>query len=119
MAYVRLRDGMTVAQMQALKTSERRSDRRNGSHELKVTFLGGDYTAINWSRTGFLAIDRIPHIPVGTVIEGFLKVPGCDGRYRFTAELSRRDQRAFEIAFRFLDPSSAMLGALTRTTDFR
>ena len=73
MADVSCVTGMTVAHMQMLKTSERRSDRRNRSHELKVTFLGGDYTAINWSRTGFLAIDRVPHIPVGTVIDGFLK----------------------------------------------
>lgn len=99
------------------KTGERRRDYRNVSHELKVTFLGGDYTAINWSRSGFLVIDRIPHIPVGTQVDGLLKVPGCEGRYRFSAELSRRDGRAFEIAFRFIDPSSAMADALARTAE--
>lgn len=106
---------MAIAAMNSVKAGERRRERRYLSHELKVTFLGGDYTAINWSHGGFLVIDRIPHLPVGTVVDGLLKVPGCDGRYRFAAELSRRDPRAVEIAFRFLSPSPAMVEALLRT----
>jgi hypothetical protein len=110
-------DDMAVEVLQFLRAGERRRDQRYRSQQVRLSFLGGDYTALNWSRGGFLVIDRIPHLPVGTVVEGLLQVPGSEGRYCFSAELCRREPRTPEIGFRFISPSPALLAALSRTAE--
>jgi hypothetical protein len=82
-----------------------------------VTFLGAVHEPVNWSLGGFLIADSHPHTPVGTTTAGFLDIFGVPGRFAIHVELVRRDKRTREIAFRFVDPSPAMLDALTRVAE--
>ncbi len=108
----------------ALKTAstdalagERRSQKRRVSGHIKLTFMGVEHTALNWSQDGVLLADRHPDLPEGTKIDGVLTVAGYDGRYRFSAELVRRDVRTKEVALRFIDPSKALLETIARINE--
>jgi hypothetical protein len=96
---------------------ERRTNKRYLSKQIKVTFLGCDHVALNWSLGGVLVEDRHPRLAVGTSISGIMVVRGTEGRFRFSAELVRRDARTKELAFRFLNPSRALLDVLGRITE--
>lgn len=96
---------------------ERRSNKRFVSQQIKLTFLGVDHVAINWSLGGVLVDDRHPNLGLGTSVSGIISVRGSEGRFRFSAELVRRDDRTKELAFRFVNPSRALLDALTRITE--
>jgi len=96
---------------------DRRAHPRHASGHVKLTFLGADHIAINWSQGGVLVADRHPRVPVGAQVEGILTVAGFDGRYKFQAELVRRDTRTRETAWRFVNPSQALLDALARLAD--
>ena len=100
-----------------LFAGERRARPRHTSHQVKLTFLGADHIALNWSQDGVLVSDRHPRVPVGARIEGVLTVGSFDGRYKFAAELVRRDARSHEAAWRFIKPSHALIEVLTRITD--
>ena len=112
--------GRIAANVSALKAAaqrgERRLHKRYQSDQVILTFLGVDHQALNWSPGGFLIGDRHPHTAVGTKISGVLSIRGYSGRFQFAAELLRRDARTKEIAFRFLEPSNALLEALERIT---
>ena len=71
----------------------------------------------NWSVGGVLIDDVHPTLALGTTVSGILSVRGSEGRFRFSAELVRRDARTKEIAFRFLNPSRALQDVLTRITE--
>ncbi|MGH6798856.1 MAG: hypothetical protein ACREDI_10815 [Roseiarcus sp.] len=96
---------------------ERRLHKRHISSRLKLIFLGAEYEPISWSLGGFLVADSHPHTAIGTIAAGFLNVQGQPGRFAIRVELVRRDKRTREIAFRFLDPSRALLDALTRIAE--
>ena len=96
---------------------ERRQHKRHDSSMMKVTFLGGDHDAINWSVGGVLVKDTHPEAPIGTMAAGFLSIVGIQGRFAIRIELVRRDKRAREIAFRFVEPSQALTDALTRLSE--
>ncbi len=96
---------------------ERRGRPRHTSTVVKLTFLGADHIALNWSQDGVLVADRHPRVPVGARIEGVLTVGSFDGRYKFAAELVRRDARTRETAWRFIKPSQALIDVLTRMGD--
>ena len=96
------------------KLAEKRAHKRHESQQLKLTFLGADHEPVNWSLGGVLVADCHPHAAIGTTAAGFLNVRGHDGRFAIRIELVRRDKRTKEIAFRFIDPSPALLAALTR-----
>ena len=96
---------------------EKRSNKRFVSQQIKLTFLGVDHVAVNWSLGGVLVDDRHPHLALGTSVSGVMTVRGCEGRFRFSAELVRRDERTKELAFRFVSPSRALLDVLTRITE--
>src|SRR5215467_11429633 len=96
------------------RLKERRQHKRHDSLQLRLTLLGADHDATNWSLGGFLIKDAHPHTPVGTTTAGFLSIPGIAGRFAIRVELVRRDKRAREIAFRFVDPSRSLLDALSR-----
>ena len=81
---------------------------------MKLTFLGAEHEPINWSLGGFLIADCHPHTPIRTITEGFLDIFGQPGRFAICVELVRRDKRTKEIAFRFIQPSAALLNALSR-----
>jgi len=97
--------------------AERRGRKRFGAHQIKLTFLGADHIALNWSVDGVLLDDAHPNLAVGTTVSGILVVRGSEGRFRFSAELLRRDARTKEVAFRFLNPSRALQDLLTRVTE--
>jgi hypothetical protein len=99
------------------RIGEKRIHKRYISPRISLTFLGTDHEPVSWSLGGVLVADRHPHTAVGTIASGFLNVRGHHGRYQICIELVRRDKRAREIAFRFLDPSRALLDALTRIAE--
>lgn len=99
------------------RASEKRAHKRHKSQRLKLTFLGADHEPVNWSLGGFLVADCHPHAAIGTTAAGFLNIRGQDGRFAIRVELVRRDKRAKEIAFRFIDPSPALLRALARIAE--
>ena len=99
------------------RVKERRVQRRRGPPRWKVTFLGAEHEPVNWSLGGFLISDCHPHTPLGTTTAGFLDIFGVPGRFAIRLELVRRDKRTREIAFRFVDPSPAMLEALARVAE--
>lgn len=96
---------------------ERRSRKRRASSQLKLTFLGVEHEAMNWSADGVMLNDRHPDVPVGTKVEGVITVAGLNGRYRFAGEIVRRDKRAQEMGLRFINPSRALLEALARISE--
>jgi hypothetical protein len=96
---------------------ERRTNKRSTSQQIKLTFLGVDHVAINWSMGGVLVADRHPHLVVGTAVSGIMTVRGIEGRFRFSATFVRRDARTKELAFAFVNPSRALLEVLTQLTE--
>ena len=112
------REGVALLHTPApARLKDRRRHKRRGSLKMKVTFLGTDHDAFNWSIGGFLVKDTHPEIPVGTATEGFLSVVGSPGRFAVQIELVRRDKREREIAWRFLQPSQALVSTLTRLSE--
>jgi hypothetical protein len=99
------------------RVKERRLQRRRTPPRWKVTFLGAEHEPVNWSLGGFLIADCHPHTPIGTTTAGFLDIFGVAGRFAIHVELVRRDKRTREIAFRFIDPTPAMLEALARVAE--
>jgi hypothetical protein len=99
------------------RVKERRLQRRRTPPRWKVTFLGAEHEPVNWSLGGFLISDCHPHTPIGTTTAGFLDIFGVAGRFAIHVELVRRDKRTREIAFRFIDPTPAMLEALARVAE--
>ena len=96
---------------------ERRRHKRHESSIMRLTFLGGDHDAINWSVGGVLVKDTHPEAPLGTMAAGFLSIVGIPGRFAIRMELVRRDKRAREIAFRFLEPSQSLVEAIMRLAE--
>ena len=99
------------------RLKDRRRHKRRSSLKMKLTFLGADHEAINWSIGGFLVKDAHPETPVGTATAGFLSIVGAPGRFAVRMELVRRDKRARELAWRFVEPSQALTAALTRLAE--
>jgi len=99
------------------RLKERRGHKRRDSLRMKLTFLGAEHDATNWSLGGFLVKDTHPDTPIGTTADGFLSIVGLPGRFAIRIELVRRDKRAREIAFRFIDPSQALTDALKRLAE--
>ena len=99
------------------QAGERRRNRRFQSGQIKLTFLGADHVALNWSVEGVLLDDMHPTLAIGTTVSGVMLVRGSEGRFRFSAELVRRDARTKEVAFRFLNPSRALQDVLARITE--
>ena len=96
---------------------ERRSSKRFLSQQIKLTFLGFEHVAVNWSLGGVLVEDRHPRLAIGTDISGVVTVRGVEGRFRFAATLVRRDAKSKELAFQFVNPSPALLGVLSRINE--
>ena len=96
------------------RLKERRRHKRIDTVQMKLTFLGGDHDAVNWSLGGFLVKDTHPEAPIGTAAAGFLSIVGMPGRFAVRIELVRRDKRTREIAFRFVDPSQGLVSTLAR-----
>jgi hypothetical protein len=105
------------AAVPAPSQGERRNNKRFVSQQIKLTFLGVEHVACNWSQGGVLVEDRHPHLALGTAVSGVLTARGMEGRFRFSAEFVRRDARTKELAFRFLNPSRALLDLLSRVTE--
>ncbi|HUK61373.1 MAG TPA: hypothetical protein VLV50_19230 [Stellaceae bacterium] len=100
-----------------LSAGERRAKKRFVSGQIKLVFLGAEHAALNWSVDGVLIDDKHPNLAIGTTVSGILSVRGSEGRFRFSAELVRRDARTKEVALRFLNASQALQDVLTRITE--
>jgi hypothetical protein len=92
---------------------ERRMHRRSRSEFLRLTFLGVEHVASDWSEGGALVLDRHPELAVGTTIAGIATIGPASHRFRFTAEIIRREPP--NIALRFVDLSPALQRALTQS----
>ena len=99
------------------RLKDRRRHKRRRSLAMRLTFLGADHDAYNWSVGGFLVKDTHPETPVGTTTEGFLSVVGSPGRFAVQIELVRRDKRQRETAWRFIEPSQALMNTLARLAE--
>jgi|SRR5579859_529698 len=99
------------------RLKNRRRHKRRRSLGMKLTFLGADHPAFNWSVGGFLVKDTHPEVPLGTTTEGFLTIVGSPGRFAVHIELVRRDKREREVAWRFIDPSQALVNTLARLAE--
>ncbi len=91
--------------------NELRRDRRHPLPPLTVALGPDTYTTVNWSLGGFLLADAPAHA-VGVQIEGALRIDGGSQDHSFTAEILRHDDNA--VAFRFVDRTESMVGALDR-----
>jgi hypothetical protein len=106
-----------VSPLKTAAAGERRAHKRFVSRQIKLVFLGAEHVALNWSLDGVLLDDTHPGLAIGTTVSGIMSVRGSEGRFRFSAELMRRDARTKEVAFRFLNPSRALQDVLTRITE--
>lgn len=102
----------TEAPHPASGTVERRAQRRSRSEQLRLTFLGADHVPRNWSESGALIDDRHPEVEVGAIITGVLTIGPNSLRFRFSAEVARRDPHTKQIAIQFVDPSPSLRHAL-------
>lgn len=98
------RDALPAAQ-------DRRQYRRSHSDFLRLTFLGVEHVAADWSEGGALVSDRHPNLEVGTTVAGIATIGPASHRFRFSAEVVRRE--AQHIAIRFVNISPALQRALT------
>ena len=94
---------------------EKRQHRRARSDFLRLTFLGVEHEAVNWSEGGALILDRHPNLEVGAVILGVAVIGPASHRFRFSAEVVRRE--AQQIALRFVNLSPALQRALSATAE--
>ena len=110
-------ENLEITEQRLSQTGERRRYRRHVSEQIVVTFLGADHEPISWSLAGFLIADRHPHCAIASITEGFVSIRGRNGRFPCRIQLVRRDLSSQQIAFRFIDPSQALVTALTSMTD--
>ena len=99
------------------RLKERRGHKRRNTLRMRLTFIGAEHDATNWSLGGFLVKDTHPDTPIGTTAAGFLSILGIAGRFGIRIELVRRDKRTREIAFRFVEPSQALVDTLARLAE--
>jgi len=92
---------------------ERRERRRSRSDYLKLTFLGVEHVTENWSESGALIPDRHPDLEVGATVAGIATIGPASHRFRFSAEVVRR--QAPHVAIRFVSISPALRRALAAT----
>lgn len=93
---------------------DRRLNQRFRTDFLRLTFLGVEHVAINWSEGGALIPDRHPGLDVGTTVAGVATIGPASHRFRFSAEVVRREGQ--HIAIRFVDASPALQRALLAGT---
>ncbi|HUK60390.1 MAG TPA: PilZ domain-containing protein [Stellaceae bacterium] len=88
-----------------------RRDRRYAVPAVAVTLGGTQYRARNWSLGGLL-LEAGPAVAIGGQVTGELRVADRGEGFPITAEAVRCDKREGLLACRFVEPSSAMVGAL-------
>ena len=93
----------------------RRQHRRSRSDFLRLTFLGVEHLALNWSEGGALLLDRLPGLAVGATVIGVATIGSASHRFRFSAEVVRREPQ--HIAIRFVNQSEALKRALSASSD--
>jgi hypothetical protein len=94
---------------------EKRQHRRARSDFLRLTFLGVEHEVVNWSEGGALILDRHPNLEVGAVIVGVAVIGPASHRFRFSAEVVRRE--AQQIGLRFVKLSPALQRALSASAE--
>jgi hypothetical protein len=95
--------------------TDRRQHRRSRSDFLRLTFLGVEHVAVNWSEGGALVLDRHPDLEVGASVVGIATIGPASHRFRFSAEVMRRE--AQHIAIRFVSVSPALQRALSLSSE--
>ena len=102
---------MTGGQIASTSTgAEKRVYRRFYTDVLRLSFLGGEYAASNWSEGGALIEYNHPGLLVGARIAGVARLGRAPHHFPFRAQVVRRD--AQHIGVRFLNISPALLRAL-------
>jgi hypothetical protein len=95
--------------------ADQRASRRSRSQQIRLTFLGAEHLPTNWSEGGALIPDRHPELQVGAIITGIVTIGPASHRFRFSAEVVRRDGQ--QIAIRFVDLSQSLKKALSHESD--
>jgi len=95
--------------------NNKRRHRRFRSDFLRLTFLGVEHVAINWSEGGALLSDRLPGLAVGATVIGLATIGPASHRFRFAAEVIRREPQ--HIAIRFVNLSPALQQALSGNSE--
>jgi hypothetical protein len=91
--------------------AESRRDRRYALPSIKVLLECGHFATTNWSLGGFL-LPGGPALALATEVAGEIVLPADSDAHAFAAEVVRRD--GADIGFRFIEPSSSLIGALDR-----
>jgi hypothetical protein len=95
--------------------SDRREHRRSRSDFLTLTFLGAEHVPANWSETGALIPDRHRDLQVGDTVTGVATIGAASHRFRFSAEVVRREGP--HIAIRFVNLSPALQRELEKASE--
>lgn len=95
---------------------EARRDRRYPLPAITVTLDSGAFATGNWSLGGFM-LPAGGEFALGASVAGQLALADAGESHAFSAEVVRCD--ADGTGFHFIDPSSAMVGALDRAIAHR
>jgi hypothetical protein len=101
----------------SLAPKDMRRDRRHIAPPLTVRVVGRRYVTRNWSLGGFL-LDEAPPLDVGAQLIGQILLPSGP-TIQILAEAIRRDEAAGTLAFRFINPTPALVIALDHAVAVR
>lgn len=90
---------------------EMRRDQRYPLPPIIVGFASGEYETANWSLSGFL-LSGGPAVEIGNHMAATVRVAPSDQIFDVTAEAVRHDPDANGVAFRFIEPTEAMIELL-------
>src|SRR5665213_2377684 len=90
---------------------EMRRDRRYPLPPMIVGVASGEFETVNWSLSGFL-LSGGPATEIGKKIPVTVRIMPSDRIFDVTAEAVRHDPEADGVAFRFIDPTEAMVELL-------
>lgn len=90
---------------------ELRRDQRYVLPPMSVGFASREFETVNWSLSGFL-LSGGPAVEIGDHVAAMVRVAPSDRVFEVTAEAVRHDPDADGVAFRFVDPTEAMVELL-------
>src|ERR1019366_9939877 len=90
----------------------------SGAVVCSSSLLLGSHLGCCQAETPLIPLFSFPEpalLAVGTPISGLITVEGAAGRFRFSAEIVRREVETRKLALRFVNPSRSLLDILNRT----
>lgn len=93
---------------------EMRRDRRYPLPPIVVGFASVEYETVNWSLSGFL-LSGGPSVEIGNQMPATVRVSPSERIFDVITEAIRHDSEADGVAFKFVEPSEAMVELLDHT----